>query len=85
MTLKILCIFTLLCYKPDTLELFYNFPNGTSITIPLVKKGIAWWTDKHVKFRNPGGNNNNLTAAFSGNLFCSIKHDVNIRVPIKTE
>lgn len=50
----------------DTLELFYNFPNGTSITIPLVKKGIAWWTDKHVKFRNPGGNNNNLTAAFAG-------------------
>lgn len=31
----------------------------------MVKKGIAWWTDKHVKFRNPGGNEN-LTAAFQG-------------------
>ncbi|KAL2099145.1 hypothetical protein ACEWY4_005625 [Coilia grayii] len=50
----------------DTLELLYNFPNGTSISIPLSKTGIAWWTDKHVKFRNPGGNNNNLSAAFAG-------------------
>lgn len=30
-----------------------------------MKKGIAWWTDKHVKFRNPGGNPN-LTSAFQG-------------------
>ncbi|XP_012693567.1 transmembrane protein 30Aa [Clupea harengus] len=50
----------------DTLELIYNFPNGTTITIPLMRKGIAWWTDKHVKFRNPGGNDNNLTTAFAG-------------------
>ncbi|TTT46705.1 Cell cycle control protein 50A [Bagarius yarrelli] len=50
----------------DTLELIYLDPNGTRITIPLVKKGIAWWTDKHVKFRNPGGSNSNLTAVFQG-------------------
>ncbi|AWP16712.1 putative cell cycle control protein 50A-like [Scophthalmus maximus] len=49
----------------DTLELYHIDSNGTRNTIPLVKKGIAWWTDKHVKFRNPGGNNN-LTAAFRG-------------------
>lgn len=56
------------CRYPDTLELIYNFPNGTTITIPLMRKGIAWWTDKHVKFRNPGGNDNNLTTAFAGGL-----------------
>lgn len=50
----------------DTLELYY-IDNGTKTEIPLTKKGIAWWTDKHVKFRNPGGNNN-LTAAFQGDL-----------------
>uniref|UniRef100_A0A3Q3LXL8 Cell cycle control protein n=1 Tax=Mastacembelus armatus TaxID=205130 RepID=A0A3Q3LXL8_9TELE len=50
----------------DTLELYYIDSNGTRNLIPLVKKGIAWWTDKHVKFRNPGGNNNDLTAAFNG-------------------
>uniref|UniRef100_A0A8C4DEP1 Cell cycle control protein n=2 Tax=Dicentrarchus labrax TaxID=13489 RepID=A0A8C4DEP1_DICLA len=47
----------------DTLELYHIDSNNTRNTIPLVKKGIAWWTDKHVKFRNPG---ENLTAAFQG-------------------
>ncbi|KAI4884686.1 hypothetical protein NFI96_020387 [Prochilodus magdalenae] len=48
----------------DTLELFYIDPNGTRTMIPLMRKGIAWWTDKHVKFRNPGGSNANLTVVF---------------------
>ncbi|XP_067312280.1 transmembrane protein 30Aa [Pseudorasbora parva] len=48
----------------DTLELFYLHPNGSKIAIHLVKTGIAWWTDKHVKFRNPGGSNNNLSVVF---------------------
>uniref|UniRef100_A0A8B9L260 Cell cycle control protein n=1 Tax=Astyanax mexicanus TaxID=7994 RepID=A0A8B9L260_ASTMX len=48
----------------DTLELYYIYPNGSRTLIPLVKKGIAWWTDKHVKFRNPPGNNDNLTITF---------------------
>ncbi|XP_062323326.1 cell cycle control protein 50A-like [Osmerus eperlanus] len=50
----------------DTLELFYFDPNGTRVQIPLMRKGIAWWTDKHVKFRNPDANNPNLTAVFQG-------------------
>lgn len=33
----------------------------------MLKKGIAWWTDKHVKFRNPGGNDN-LSVAFKGDV-----------------
>ncbi|KAG1936319.1 transmembrane protein 30Aa [Pimephales promelas] len=48
----------------DTLELFYIHPNGSRIAIHLVKTGIAWWTDKHVKFRNPGGSNSNLSVVF---------------------
>ncbi|KAK1796227.1 hypothetical protein P4O66_009298 [Electrophorus voltai] len=50
----------------DTLDLFYIDPNGTRTPIPLMKTGIAWWTDKHVKFRNPGGSSSNLTAVFYG-------------------
>ncbi|XP_041828000.1 transmembrane protein 30Aa [Melanotaenia boesemani] len=47
----------------DTLELYHVDSNGTRNPVPVATKGIAWWTDKHVKFRNPGGNSN-LTAAF---------------------
>ncbi|XP_039904809.1 cell cycle control protein 50A-like [Simochromis diagramma] len=47
----------------DTLVLYYVDSNNSKIEVPLVKKGIAWWTDKHVKFRNPAGNSN-LTLAF---------------------
>ncbi|XP_005406952.1 PREDICTED: cell cycle control protein 50A [Chinchilla lanigera] len=41
----------------DTLELFLvsNESDPTPTPIPLKRKGIAWWTDKHVKFRNPSG------------------------------
>ncbi|XP_054249910.1 cell cycle control protein 50A isoform X2 [Indicator indicator] len=49
----------------DTLEL-YRIENETRVDIPLIKKGIAWWTDKNVKFRNPTGDGNNLTALFQG-------------------
>ncbi|NXM90865.1 CC50A protein, partial [Oenanthe oenanthe] len=49
----------------DTLEL-YRIDNDTRTPITLTKKGIAWWTDKNVKFRNPTGDGNNLTALFQG-------------------
>uniref|UniRef100_D3YVV1 Cell cycle control protein n=1 Tax=Mus musculus TaxID=10090 RepID=D3YVV1_MOUSE len=41
----------------DTLELYLvaNESDPKPIPIPLKKKGIAWWTDKNVKFRNPPG------------------------------
>lgn len=51
----------------DTLKLYHINANGTRNEIPVAKKGIAWWTDKHVKFRNPGGINN-LTVAFQGDF-----------------
>ncbi|XP_078086217.1 cell cycle control protein 50A-like [Mustelus asterias] len=40
----------------DTLVLYY-MDNGTRSEISLIKNGIAWWTDKNVKFRNPSGGN----------------------------
>ncbi|XP_015265022.1 PREDICTED: cell cycle control protein 50A [Gekko japonicus] len=49
----------------DTLTLYHIDQNG-SVLIPLNKKGIAWWTDKYVKFRNPVGDDNNLTVLFRG-------------------
>lgn len=53
------------CLSTDTLELYYLDPSGNQTAVPLVKKGIAWWTDKHVKFRNPAGSAN-LSVAFQG-------------------
>uniref|UniRef100_A0A8C2YMT6 Cell cycle control protein n=1 Tax=Chinchilla lanigera TaxID=34839 RepID=A0A8C2YMT6_CHILA len=51
----------------DTLELFWiaNESDPTPIPIPLKKKGIVWWTDKNVKFRNPPGKGS-LEERFNG-------------------
>lgn len=57
--------FSNLTFSLDTLEL-YRIDNDTRTPITLIKKGIAWWTDKNVKFRNPTGDGNNLTALFQG-------------------
>ena len=41
--------------------------DNTNNTVPLYRKGIAWYTDEHVKFRNPPTNNSwNLAQAFEG-------------------
>ncbi|XP_038622263.1 cell cycle control protein 50C-like isoform X1 [Tachyglossus aculeatus] len=48
----------------DTILLFYHPNDSTRITVPLLKSGITWWTDKHVKFQNP--KSRNLSAAFAG-------------------
>ncbi|XP_037097590.1 cell cycle control protein 50B [Syngnathus acus] len=36
----------------DTFRLFQNI-NGQRQEVPLDGKGIAWWTDSNIKFRNP--------------------------------
>lgn len=48
----------------DTLKLYFIGQNKTYIPIPLLKKNIAWWTDKNTKFRNPPGDN--FTQLFQG-------------------
>uniref|UniRef100_A0A0F7Z9V4 Cell cycle control protein n=3 Tax=Crotalus TaxID=8728 RepID=A0A0F7Z9V4_CROAD len=51
----------------DTLTLVrYDHNTSKPKTISLLRKGIAWWTDKNVKFRNPTGETNNLTILFQG-------------------
>uniref|UniRef100_A0A5K1V9R0 Cell cycle control protein n=1 Tax=Callithrix jacchus TaxID=9483 RepID=A0A5K1V9R0_CALJA len=50
----------------DTLELFLIGNDSYPMPIALKKKGIAWWTDKNVKFRNPPGGDNNLEERFKG-------------------
>ncbi|XP_047099588.1 cell cycle control protein 50A [Schistocerca piceifrons] len=34
--------------------------------VPMLRKGIAWPSDKQIKFRNPPAPNGNLSAAFQG-------------------
>ncbi len=45
----------------------YNPTDGPEIQVPLYRKGIAWYTDKNVKFRNPPTNNTfTFQQAFEG-------------------
>lgn len=62
--------FSNLIFSIDTLEL-YHIENDTRTAITLIKKGIAWWTDKNVKFRNPKGDGN-LTALFQGKKYVNV-------------
>ncbi|XP_077166143.1 cell cycle control protein 50B [Paroedura picta] len=50
----------------DTFDLFYLFRNGTQGRVPLDKRGISWWTDTNIKFRNPEPVNGSLAEAFEG-------------------
>ncbi|XP_029451470.1 cell cycle control protein 50A [Rhinatrema bivittatum] len=60
----------------DTLQLFHII-NGSEVPITLKKKGIAWWTDKNVKFRNPTGNTTDLKIIFEGTT-----KPVNWQIPV---
>ncbi|NP_001084895.1 transmembrane protein 30B L homeolog [Xenopus laevis] len=43
----------------DTISLYYK-ENGEYVEVPLAGKGISWWTDYNVKFRNPTSGNETL-------------------------
>ncbi|CAH2248933.1 cell cycle control 50A [Pelobates cultripes] len=60
----------------DSLSL-YQFVNGVQMNITLNNKGIAWWTDKNVKFRNPTGNASDLAEVFKGTT-----NPINWRKPV---
>lgn len=51
----------------DTFEL-YQIINGTKNLVPLDGKGIAWWTDYNIKYRNPSSVNGSLANAFVGTV-----------------
>ena len=39
-------------FLKDTFKL-YQIVSGKNVEVPLDGKGIAWWTDYNVKYRNP--------------------------------
>ncbi|CAL8273511.1 unnamed protein product [Merluccius merluccius] len=47
----------------DTFKL-YQMVNGTRVEVPFDGKGISWWTDYNIKYRNPPGTP--LKKAFEG-------------------
>lgn len=49
----------------DSFTLEYNGPMGTQL-VPLYRKGIAWYTDENIKFRNPPLENKTLAQVFEG-------------------
>lgn len=51
----------------DTFEL-YLMVNGKKTLVPFDGKGIAWWTDYNVKYRNPATVNGSLAKAFDGTV-----------------
>ncbi|CAI9603408.1 unnamed protein product [Staurois parvus] len=50
----------------DSITLYYFNSSGTYEEVPLNGKGIAWWTDYNIKFRNPVDGNQNLSYIFQG-------------------
>ncbi|KAG7467481.1 hypothetical protein MATL_G00154280 [Megalops atlanticus] len=50
----------------DSFVLHYHPMEGPSVPVPLYRKGIAWYTDKNVKFNNPEVSNDTLTQVFQG-------------------
>ncbi|KAM6223993.1 cell cycle control protein 50C-like [Rhynchocyon petersi] len=48
----------------DTIILSYTLNSSMHIQVPMLRNGITWWTDKHVKFKNPSSKN--LSNAFAG-------------------
>ncbi|XP_063810259.1 cell cycle control protein 50B-like [Pseudophryne corroboree] len=49
----------------DIITMSYN-ANGTYVDVPLNGKGISWWTDYNIKFRNPTIGNESLSQIFQG-------------------
>ncbi|XP_035507230.1 transmembrane protein 30C [Scophthalmus maximus] len=50
----------------DTFTLFHHDSSGKSFKVPLLRRGITWYTDKNVKFRNPKVDNLTLAQVFQG-------------------
>ncbi|XP_040912561.1 transmembrane protein 30C [Toxotes jaculatrix] len=50
----------------DSFTLTYHGSSGHSDKVPLLRRGITWYTDKNVKFRNPKIDNLTLPQVFEG-------------------
>ncbi|KAL3056123.1 hypothetical protein OYC64_018762 [Pagothenia borchgrevinki] len=49
----------------DSFTLSYMASRG-SVHVPLLRKGISWYTDKNIKYRNPSTENMTLPQVFEG-------------------
>ncbi|XP_053296662.1 transmembrane protein 30C [Pleuronectes platessa] len=49
----------------DSFTLYYN-KLGSPVKVPLLRRGISWYTDKNVKYRNPKMDNLTLAQVFEG-------------------
>ncbi|XP_074550591.1 transmembrane protein 30C [Halichoeres trimaculatus] len=50
----------------DSFTLTYHSPKGRTAPVPLLRKGITWYTDKNIKYRNPRKENLTLAEVFEG-------------------
>ncbi|KAJ7312028.1 hypothetical protein JRQ81_006358, partial [Phrynocephalus forsythii] len=50
----------------DTFALSRQVSKGAPVNVTLERRGISWWTDTNVKFRNPEPVNRSLELAFKG-------------------
>ncbi|XP_071775319.1 transmembrane protein 30C [Centroberyx gerrardi] len=50
----------------DSFTLVYHGSGGSSKQVPLFRRGITWYTDKNIKFRNPKTGNLTLPQVFEG-------------------
>ncbi|XP_008298234.1 cell cycle control protein 50C-like [Stegastes partitus] len=50
----------------DSFTLTYHGSSGSTIPVPLLRKGITWYTDKNIKYRNPTTENLTLAQVFNG-------------------
>ncbi|XP_071398751.1 transmembrane protein 30C isoform X2 [Centroberyx affinis] len=50
----------------DSFTLVYHGSGGSSRQVPLFRRGITWYTDKNIKFRNPKTGNLTLPQVFEG-------------------
>lgn len=63
----LVCIYnTIFNFLTDTIILLYNLNSSIYIKVPMLSRGITWWTDKYIKFQNP--KSIDLPSAFEGKI-----------------
>ncbi|KAM7380303.1 hypothetical protein PAMP_003611 [Pampus punctatissimus] len=50
----------------DSFKLTYHPSGGPPVQVPLLRRGITWYTDKNIKYRNPTDGNLTLAQVFEG-------------------
>lgn len=50
----------------DSFTFRHGGPTGPRVQVPLLRRGITWYTDKNVKYRNPKNDTMTLAQVFEG-------------------